>query len=117
MQGRLSPPVGGKIQAFPWDHWQDEFGAADRHGFRIFEWTLDHERIDENPLMTQEGQRQIRALGEQHRLRVASLTADCFMQAPFWKATGLARLKLLATFKAVVDACAQVGPTTMVVPL
>jgi L-ribulose-5-phosphate 3-epimerase len=117
MQGRLSRPVGGRIQAFPSDHWQDEFGAADRHGFRIFEWTLEHERIAENPLMTLEGQRRIRALGEQHRLRMASLTGDCFMQAPFWKATGPARLELLATFEAVVDACTQVGATTIVVPL
>ena len=24
MQGRLSPQVDGKIQAFPWVHWRDE---------------------------------------------------------------------------------------------
>jgi len=24
MQGRLSPQVNGKIQAFPWSHWQSE---------------------------------------------------------------------------------------------
>ena len=30
MQGRLSPLVDGKIQAFPWDHWQAEFPEAER---------------------------------------------------------------------------------------
>jgi hexulose-6-phosphate isomerase len=117
MQGRLSPPVGGKIQAFPWDHWRDEFAAAAMHGFRLMEWTLDQDRFAENPLLTEAGRREIGALSEKHRLQVASLTGDCFMQAPFWKATGAARRDLEAAFLAVVDACAAIGLGVIVVPL
>jgi hexulose-6-phosphate isomerase len=39
MQGRLCAPVDGKIQAFPWDHWRDEFPLAQRFGFPLMEWT------------------------------------------------------------------------------
>ena len=28
MQGRLSPPVDGRIQAFPHDQWHEEFALA-----------------------------------------------------------------------------------------
>src|SRR2546430_2471003 len=104
MQGRLSPPVGGRIQAFPWDHWRDEFTAAAANRFGLMEWTLDQDRFAENPLMTAEGQREIAALCDRSRLRVASLTGDCFMQAPFWKAAGAERRELVAAFLAVVDA-------------
>ena len=30
MQGRLSPMVDGKIQAFPWGHWQEELRIVER---------------------------------------------------------------------------------------
>ena len=52
MQGRLSPIVDGRIQAFPWDHWRAEFPAAEGLGLGLVEWTLDHERLGQNPLMT-----------------------------------------------------------------
>ena len=50
MQGRLSPQVDGKIQAFPWQHWRDEFPAAQKLNIPLMEWTLDHDRLtEENP--------------------------------------------------------------------
>ena len=54
LQGRLSPVVDGKIQAFPWAHWRDEFPEAARLSLKLLEWTLDHDRLSENPLMTLE---------------------------------------------------------------
>lgn len=117
MQGRLSPIVDGRIQSFPWSCWQDEFSIGQRHGFRLIEWTLDQERLYENPLMTVDGQAEIRALCSQHEFTVLSLTGDCFMQAPFWKAEGAARDALQADFVAIAEACASVGISMIVVPL
>ena len=62
MQGRLSPLVDGKIQAFPWHYWRDEFSIANEHGFKIMEWTLDQDRLYENPLMTEKGREEIKSL-------------------------------------------------------
>jgi len=117
MQGRLCPMVDGKIQAFPWRDWRTEFPAAQRLGIGLMEWTLDHERLFENPLMTEQGRDEIRDLSSRYGLRVGSLTGDIFMQAPFWKATGAAREDLLAEFDEVLDACASLGMRIVVVPL
>jgi hexulose-6-phosphate isomerase len=117
MQGRLSPLVDGRIQAFPWDTWQQEFAIAAAHGFRLLEWTLDQDRLYENPLLTTSGQAQIRALCRRHDFAIPSLTGDCFMQAPFWKARGVDRDAGESDFLAIAKACAAVGISKMVVPL
>ena len=117
MQGRLSPLVDGRIQAFPWDCWRDEFSLAEHNGFLLMEWTLDQEKLRENPLLTLEGQAEIRALRQRYGLAIPSLTGDCFMQAPLWKAQGSEREALQRDFMAVASACSAVGISMMVVPL
>jgi len=117
MQGRLSPPVRGRIQAFPAAHWRDEFALGAALGFRHLEWTLDHDGLAENPLMTAAGQADIRALSAATGVRVSSVTGDCFMQRPFWKAPPEAVAPLLRDLGAVIDACAALGVEYVVVPL
>jgi len=117
MQGRLSPMEEGKIQAFPWKYWRDEFPLAQRHGFPSMEWTIEQERLYENPLMTEGGRQEIRRLGAQHGIEILSLTGDCFMQAPFWKSDGERRTALLDDMAAVLEATAELGIRYIVVPL
>jgi L-ribulose-5-phosphate 3-epimerase len=117
MQGRLSPLVNGFIQAFPWDNWQEEFALASSLGVGVMEWTLDQERLHENPLLTTAGQKKIGDLCKQYSIVIPSITGDCFMQAPFWKSSGAEREVLQNDFKAVVEACAVVGIVLVVVPL
>lgn len=117
MQGRLSPLVDDRIQAFPWKHWHEEFALAQQCGFQLMEWTLDQERLYENPLMTEVGQAEIKALIEEYQLRIPSLTGDCFMQAPFWKASGIECEALQRDFQAIAKACYAVGIAIIVVPL
>jgi L-ribulose-5-phosphate 3-epimerase len=117
MQGRLSPLVNGFIQAFPWDNWQEEFALASSMGVGVIEWTLDQERLYENPLLTTAGQKKIDDLCKQYSITISSITGDCFMQAPFWKSSGAEREVLQNDFKAVVEACAVVGIILVVVPL
>ena len=129
MQGRLSPMVDGKIQAFPWQHWESEFEAAREIGIPLVEWTLDQERLRENPLLTAEGRERIAALSRKTGVRVESVTGDCFMQAPFFKvpgagreapefkARGAGREALMDDLRAVIDATAAVGAKLIVFPL
>lgn len=117
MQGRLCERVDGKIQAFPWRDWECEFPAAEAIDLHLMEWTLDQERLYDNPLLTADGQERIRQLCHQYDVAIPSLTGDCFMQAPFWKASGKARTDLQADFLAIGLACAAVGIRMMVVPL
>jgi L-ribulose-5-phosphate 3-epimerase len=117
MQGRLSPMVDGKIQAFPWSDWLNEFPLAYGLGLKAMEWTLDQAQLDENPLLTVQGQKQIRQLCEAYQVTVPSLTGDCFMQAPFWKAHGEGERELKEDFIKIAHACSSVGVEMIVVPL
>jgi hexulose-6-phosphate isomerase len=117
MQGRLCERVDGKIQAFPWRDWESEFPAAVAIDLHLMEWTLDQERLYENPLMTAEGQEKIRRLCERYEVSIPSLTGDCFMQAPLWKTSGKTRADLELDFMAIARACVSVGIRIIVVPL
>lgn len=117
MQGRLSPQVNGRIQAFPWSCWREEFPLAAHHGFSLMEWTLDQDRLAENPLMTEGGRAEIADLSRRHGIAVASVTGDCFMQAPFWKLAGEPGEARRRDFQAVAGACAAAGVSMIVVPL
>ena len=117
MQGRLCEQVDGKIQAFPWRDWEVEFPAAAAIDLHLMEWTLDQERLYENPLLTKSGQSMIRALCKKYDLNIPSLTGDCFMQAPLWKANGAHRNALECDFIEIVKSCAAVGINMLVVPL
>jgi hexulose-6-phosphate isomerase len=117
MQGRLSELVDRRIQAFPWTHWREEFACAQEHGLSLMEWTLDQDRLYENPLLTPAGRAEIQMLSARHGITIPSVTGDCFMQAPFWKAQGKNCSKLLYDFDAITDACVAVGIKTIVVPL
>ena len=117
MQGRLSPQVDGKIQAFPWQHWREEFAIAESAGFGLMEWTLDTDRLYENPLMTEPGRAEIARLQSKHGVAIESLTGDFFMQAPFHKSAGAARARGLRDLRAVCEACSKLGIRMLVIPL
>ena len=117
MQGRLSPLVNGKIQAFPWKFWQDEFFLANQIELHLMEWTLDQENLHSNPLLTAEGRKEILGLSRKFNLNIPSLTGDCFMQEPFWKAEGEKRKKLENDFFNIVNASSEIGIKFIVVPL
>jgi len=117
MQGRLSPMIDRKIQAFPWDAWKDEFLKANNLSIRLMEWTLDQDRLYENPLMTELGRSEINNLCTNNDILIPSLTGDCFMQMPFWKTTEDFQDKLRKDFTAVVRSCIDLGISILVVPL
>jgi len=117
MQGRLSAQVDGRIQAFPWAHWRDEFPLAQAAGFRLMEWTLDAERLYENPLMTPGGRAEIGHLQARYGVAIESLTGDFFMHAPFHKAAGAERERRLRDLRAVCEACAALSIRMLVIPL
>jgi len=117
MQGRLSPVISGKIQEFPWKNWRQEFDIASRLGFSLMEWTLDQERLYESPLMTEIGQLEIIKLSHNYGIRIPSLTGDCFMQSPYWKILGPEKKDRQNDFISILDACAKVGISQIVIPL
>lgn len=117
MQGRLSPVINGKIQEFPWDSWQQEFDVASSLGFEIMEWTLDQDRLYENPLMTKKGQLDIINLCDTYGISIPSLTGDCFMQSPFWKVSGAEKRDRQKDLISILKGCKKIGINQIVIPL
>lgn len=85
MQGRLIPDENSRIQSFPRQNWRLEFSLLESLGFGYLEWTLDHNELWKNPLLTVSGLREIHELCDIHKIQVKSVTADNLMQAPIHK--------------------------------
>ena len=118
MQGRLSPIIDGKIQAFPWSNWKNEFRIARHLNFCLMEWTIDQKDLYSNPLMSLTGRNKIKRLCRENGISIPSITGDCFMQAPFWKATNIEMSeRLQSDFKAVVEASSDLHIEIVVIPL
>jgi hexulose-6-phosphate isomerase len=87
MQGRLSPISRARIQSFPWQTWEKEFEETTRLGMSRIEWTMDCEKIFENPLITVEGKKTLLKNQNKYGISVASLTCDFLMESPPWLST------------------------------
>lgn len=82
MQGRLSPPVEGKIQAFPMKTWKREFRSAKECGFDLIDWIIEAPDLEKNPLMNGRGLEEIKRLEEETGVKVGAVCADYFMDYP-----------------------------------
>jgi len=94
MQGRLSSPLGGRIQSFPVDTWREEFVRARDAGLDCIEWIYEVGTEEANPLRTDAGVANIRRLAEDSGVAVRSVCADFYIEerlvtldgAPRWDA-------------------------------
>ena len=117
IQGRLSPMVQGKIQAFPWEYWKKEFELAQQNDFSVMEWTIDSLGFHDNPLLTVDGRIEIDCLKKRYGIKIPSLTGDCFMQSPFYKTSGKARVQLLNDLSLLIESCAKEDIRQILIPL
>ncbi len=115
MQGRLSPIINKKIQAFPQKYWKSEFLKAKKLGLKSIEWTLDYKNLYENPILSKSGQISIKKLSKKYGIKVNSLTGDCFMQKPFWKKKN--NEKLINDLIKIIDSCKNLKIKFIVIPL
>lgn len=80
MQGRLSPPVDGQLQAFPGAGWMREFDRAADAGLDCIEWIYAAPRAEANPIATDRGLREIATAVRNTGVAVRSVCADYFME-------------------------------------
>ncbi len=116
IQGRLSNLVDNKIQCFPWPYWENEFSKAHRLGLCLMEWTLDIDRISENPFMTVHGQTRIKTLMKEYDVSIPSLTGDFLMQFPFYKSPDKFEQGKI-NYINVIEACGKLNVKYLVFPL
>ena len=116
MQGRLVPPLDGRIQTFPRDRWRDEFARAREAGLDGIEWIFDEAGEAANPIRTDPGLAQLRDLAARHGIKVRSLCADYFMDRPLLRASDAELDDRMATLAWLLDRCSALGMHRVVVP-
>lgn len=110
MQGRLTPPIEGKIQAFP-KQWEREFALAQEAGFDGIEWIFDGE---ENPLLSEEGRSRMQELICASGVEIPSISGDYLMYRPIFGAT---KTQSVAVLKKLIEVCSEMGIPRINVPL
>lgn len=117
MQGRLSPPVDGQIQAFPVQHWRDEFSLAADIGFSEIEFIFDARADQENPLRTKQGVAQILELIQKTGVKVRYICADYFMEFPFFTKDGKYRERNLRILRELILSAQKIKARGIEIPL
>lgn len=82
MQGRLLPPINGRIQAFPVEQWAEEFFIARDLGLDCIEFIFESEDYKTHPLIDQNGIDKIKEIIKITGVNVLSVCADYFMDFP-----------------------------------
>ena len=114
MQGRLVVPEEKKIQSFPWKNWRKEFQIANKIGLGLIEWTIDRDKFFSNPINLKRGRDEINYLKKKNNIRLESVTADFFMQSPFFKKNLAKELKI---FKIFIKNCYKLNIRYIICPL
>ncbi len=122
MQGRLSPPVSFRLQAFPTSTWQAEFEAAKACGFDSIEWLFEADDgrgqgFQENPLWSAPGRAAILNKIEETGVQVRSCCADYFMPHPFFRVPDSERLESVAILNRLILSGSQIGIRLILIPV
>ena len=116
MQGRLVPPVEGRIQAFPVGCWEQEFANATAAGLDAIEWIYDAYGLGANPIESSEGIERVNELAAGNGVAVRSLCADYFMDFPFVRATEAERRERTERLNWLIAQASRIGVTRIVLP-
>lgn len=117
MQGRLSPPVNGKIQAFPWNTWEQEFFLAKEIGLDLIDWVAEADRFYENPLLTERGAKKVKNLISKTAVNVGAVCAHYFVERPLLKYSVSELKECLHILELLINRLSQVGIKYLEIPL
>ena len=116
MQGRLLPKYKGNYQAHPIGYWQSEFKIAQDIGLDCIEFILDFNKADENPLLKKDGVEEIKALVKKTGVKVQSICADYFMEAPLHSINTEVSKQSQTTMLRLLDNAALLGVKDIILP-
>jgi L-ribulose-5-phosphate 3-epimerase len=122
IQGRLSPPVSNRLQAFPTFSWEIEFDNARSCGFDTLEWIFEAEdgrghTYLENPIWNVNGRSRIAQKIEETGVQVKTCCADYFMPHPFFRVSESERLESIKILNQLIRNVAEIGVRTILLPV
>ena len=115
MQGRLSPRIDGKIQAYPANTWQKEFEIAQEIGYAAIEWIVENP-VETNALMTDSGKAEIKKVIASTGVRIDYVCADIFMQQPLVRMTEETKSQNKEYLASILKNAKEVGAIGVEIP-
>lgn len=115
MQGRLSPRIDGKIQAYPAKTWQKEFEIAQEIGYAAIEWIVE-KPLEVNALMSKSGMQEIKEIILKTGVRIDFICADIFMQQPLIRMSQEIREENKEHLKNILVSAKEVGAIGVEIP-
>jgi L-ribulose-5-phosphate 3-epimerase len=115
MQGRLSPRIDGKIQAYPEKTWQKEFEIAQEIGYSAIEWIVE-KPLEVNALMSKSGMQEIKEIILKTGVRIDFICADIFMQQPLIRMSQEIREENKEYLKNILVNAKEVGAIGVEIP-
>ena len=116
MQGRLLPPRGGRIQAFPAGCWAQEFALAAQAGLDQIEWIWDDDPPGVNPLESPSGIEAILRTAADSGVVVGSICADRFMKRRLVSQGGDIEPTAVDELRGLLENAARLGAECIVLP-
>ena len=116
MQGRLLPKLNGRYQAHPTGYWQDEFDLASMFGLDVIEFIVDLNDIEKNPLMTNDGHKEVTMEANRTNVRVESVCADFLMDTPLHSVDSDRSKIAESHLMRLIDCALRIGVVNIVVP-
>ena len=114
MQGRLSPSINNRIQAFPKNNWSDEFEIANSIGFSTLEWVFDSY---ENPILNPEKLSEIKKISKESSIEINSVCADYFMEKKLFGESEESLNQNLDVLFKLIKNCHEIGIPIVEIPL
>ena len=115
MQGRLSPRIDSKIQAYPASTWQKEFEIAQEIGYASIEWIVE-KPVETNALMTTSGKTEIKKVIASTGVRIDYVCADIFMQQPLVRMTEETKSQNKEYLLKILENAKEVGAIGVEIP-
>jgi len=116
MQGRLLPKYMGRYQAHPVGYWQQEFQYAADLDLDCIEFILDYDKVESNPLLNDRGIDEIISLSDKTGVKIYSICADYFMEAPLHSRNEDSAQKNRKILKNLLDKTRRLGVKNIVIP-
>jgi len=114
MQGRLSPKINNRIQAFPKDYWKEEFKIASESNFDSIEWIIDEYT---NPIMNKIEIHEIEKLSSEFNIKINSVCCDFFMDNLLFRISDEQQRENLAVLKKLIEHAHILGIKILEIPL
>ncbi len=116
MQGRLLPKYEGRYQAHPIGIWESEFPVASKLGLDSIEFIFDYNDAEKNPLLAPGGLKKIKKIEKNTSVKVRSICADYFMEAPIHSNDIIVVDKSIRVLERLIVNASLLGVSDIVIP-